>query len=344
MIETRDEAATIRRYLLGEMSDEERTRFEQSYMEDDDLFEELRTFESGLIDRYVGKELSDKDRALFERHFLNSSARRRQIELAQALHDMANEPAGYAERAGETASGAGPVSASAASWWRRLIAAIGTREGAGFGWAPLGAAACACLALAAGLIWMSAKNSELRQQLELTVAERLTLKRREEELLRDKADLEVQAGNLNQKLEVANSQQEKFEEALNNVRSRVPIVSSFDLPFPPLSESSAAFTNGAAVPAKFEKVVKVPQGSDYVKLRWNLVRSSYTSYGVELRRMDAPGAIWVPKSVTRRANRLSVNIPSGFLKPGTYMLRLRGVAPSGEERNIVEYLLKVEKR
>jgi hypothetical protein len=75
----------IIRYLLNELSEEDEARFEEAYLEDGDLFEQVLALEEELIEDYVKGELSGPERQLFERHYLASEKRRARIETARHL-------------------------------------------------------------------------------------------------------------------------------------------------------------------------------------------------------------------------------------------------------------------
>ena len=73
------------RYLLGDISDEERVRLEEHYFVDDGVFEQLSAFEDELIDDYVRGELAEPRRKQFELYFLNSAERRREARVCEIL-------------------------------------------------------------------------------------------------------------------------------------------------------------------------------------------------------------------------------------------------------------------
>ena len=76
---------TITSYLLNELSEEDQERFEESYLSDPSLFEQVRALEEELIEDYVKGDLSGQERRLFERHYLDSNQRRARIEAAREL-------------------------------------------------------------------------------------------------------------------------------------------------------------------------------------------------------------------------------------------------------------------
>jgi hypothetical protein len=82
---------TIRHYLLGTASPEQRVDLENRYLSDPSLFEELTEVENDLIDSYARGKLSDPDRQLFEQQYLTSPQRRARVQFASALHEISRE-------------------------------------------------------------------------------------------------------------------------------------------------------------------------------------------------------------------------------------------------------------
>ncbi|MBO0798375.1 MAG: hypothetical protein J2P31_06090 [Blastocatellia bacterium] len=75
----------IIQYLLNELPEEDQVRFEDEYLEDDALFEQVRAVEEELIEDYVRGRLTERVRRLFERHYLASEQRRARLESARQL-------------------------------------------------------------------------------------------------------------------------------------------------------------------------------------------------------------------------------------------------------------------
>lgn len=76
-------------YLLGQMSEAERTQLEDQYFAEDARFEYLAAVETDLIDSYVRGELAEPDRARFEQRFPRSPRLRARIALARQLQARA---------------------------------------------------------------------------------------------------------------------------------------------------------------------------------------------------------------------------------------------------------------
>ena len=73
------------RYLLGELSGEERDQLEARYLGNAELHEELVAVEDELIYAYVGGRLSPSQSASFERFFLKTPERRSRVEFARSF-------------------------------------------------------------------------------------------------------------------------------------------------------------------------------------------------------------------------------------------------------------------
>ena len=70
----------LRRYLLGELTEEEqRAPVEEGLLIDDDCFEEFELVKEDLIEQYVNDELTNAERESFEQHFLTTPERREHL-------------------------------------------------------------------------------------------------------------------------------------------------------------------------------------------------------------------------------------------------------------------------
>lgn len=85
MIDKAEQQRLMTRYLFGEVSEEERAEFEDTYLKNSDVFQELIGLENEIIDRYVLGELPQPDRERFERSFLTHPERRETVEIARSL-------------------------------------------------------------------------------------------------------------------------------------------------------------------------------------------------------------------------------------------------------------------
>ena len=80
-----DSRQALRQYLLGSLPQEDLPGLEERLLTDEGAFEGLLVEEEELIDDYVAGDLSADERSRFERHFLSTEERRRQLNFALAL-------------------------------------------------------------------------------------------------------------------------------------------------------------------------------------------------------------------------------------------------------------------
>jgi hypothetical protein len=81
-----NDQASIRNYLLGQLSDDEQQKTEERLMLDDDLFEEFETLKGELVEEYRTGGLRQNEREWFEHHFLASSEGKKMYTFAVALN------------------------------------------------------------------------------------------------------------------------------------------------------------------------------------------------------------------------------------------------------------------
>jgi len=77
--------ASIRHYLLGNLSDDEQEKIEERLMVEDDLFQELEISKGELIEEYRAGELTQNEHRWFEQHFLASPEGRQRHAFANAI-------------------------------------------------------------------------------------------------------------------------------------------------------------------------------------------------------------------------------------------------------------------
>lgn len=75
----------LRRYLLGQLSDDAREELEQELLTSDETFQELLVLEDELVDEYLGGRISADDRHHFAEYFLISPERQEKLRFARAL-------------------------------------------------------------------------------------------------------------------------------------------------------------------------------------------------------------------------------------------------------------------
>lgn len=172
MLDKTDQKRRMVQYLFGELSADERAEFEDSYLKDSEVFQELVALENEMIDRYVLGELPQPERQRFEHSFLSNPARRDMVETARSLlaYSAASENAMQPET---------PERATVP--WHRT-------------WGFQFAAAAVFLLLMGGTFWLALTNRRLGNELE-------NLRREQVTAVQDKQALQQQVDSLRAQLE-----------------------------------------------------------------------------------------------------------------------------------------------
>jgi hypothetical protein len=84
---------SISRYLLGQLSPQERTWLEQEYFSNDDFFEEMLATESELTEAWLNAELPPQSRMDFEARFLRTPDGRQRLRNAATVQEILQQAA-----------------------------------------------------------------------------------------------------------------------------------------------------------------------------------------------------------------------------------------------------------
>jgi hypothetical protein len=79
------DAAQARRYLLGLVTEEERSAVEQEYFHSDETVDRIAAAEDDLIEDYLSESLDPVERELFEREYLATVQHRQRVETVRQL-------------------------------------------------------------------------------------------------------------------------------------------------------------------------------------------------------------------------------------------------------------------
>lgn len=85
MAHENDDDSLIRRYLLGQVTEDERQQLEEKMMADTELYNRAVLAEDEMVEEYVQGELPASERASFEASFLRTADGRKQVSFARAL-------------------------------------------------------------------------------------------------------------------------------------------------------------------------------------------------------------------------------------------------------------------
>lgn len=82
-----EESDDLRRYLLGDLSEERRELVEKQLLSNRDFHEELEAAEDELIDEYLSGKLNEQERGQFEKVFPSTPERHQKIQFSRSFND-----------------------------------------------------------------------------------------------------------------------------------------------------------------------------------------------------------------------------------------------------------------
>ena len=340
----------IVRYLLGELSEEERSRLEGLYFADPDLLERLVAAKEVLIDDYVGGRLSGRRLELFESHFLASPERRRRVETAKAVRAHVLSSAGAAGRA--TAGAAAPDVRRGATLrkppraWRRAPA-------------PALRYSLAALAVATLLglaVWFASRPGGVRRAAppEDRVARQTEARPAPPNGAHGASAPEGATGAA--PTQDADQGERASAEAgggsAAGAARRAPDAprhgAAGPVPAPARAAAVAALaltsvhTRGAGRP----NTLFIPRGAGRVSLRLLFGESRHTRYDARVQTVEGAevgAARGLRPRKTARAQSVSLSLPAALFTRNDYIITLSGVTAEGGLEKVGEYYLQVRR-
>lgn len=325
------------RYLLGDLTEQERTRLEEAYLTDDDAFERFLAVKGELLDAYARGGLGGRERELFERHFLSTRPRRQRLSEARELIEFSTKAAAAATPAVGVRHNS--------PWWSTLPPFMHGRPQA------LGFALAAVLAVAAlGGLWAFFKSPEPRRAERAAdtapAPDSVSDRRPDSDIAQNSASLPNNDG------------------AAAAAADRTPaVVAPPTVAPPPAKHATASDAPAKRRPAeaRVASVTLTPlltrdaarantltlrPGTSAARLRLAFRGGDYRRYTVVLQTVEG-GRVWSgAASASEMAGEggvVVVNVPAGALRRKDYVIALSGVTAGGETKEINEYFLTVRK-
>lgn len=178
----------LTQFLLGELSEGERERLEESHFADDDAFEQMLLAEDALIDAYARGELSVEQRRRFEERFLASSRGRERVQFAHSL-------AGAVSDARSPVTTLKPTPRPSRPPFFTALSARGVVLRFAF--------AAATLAVVLGLTWLLFERVRMREELQQLRADRAAIIEKAQEMERRAAAEQTRSAEMLAQLEAS---------------------------------------------------------------------------------------------------------------------------------------------
>lgn len=330
----------IRRFLLGELPENERQEFEEKFVADEGLFEQTRVVEDELIESYVIGRLSSDEKAKFERVFLSTEARRQRIAFARTMLGVfAGEKELTAAKKTEAVAAVNQsVWHSVTNFFKTPSLAFGT--------------ALAILLLAFGfwfLISKSAKSDvELAQQGTPTPTVQIIQPKSNQNSSAIQNDLvdtnsniaENNSGNRSANFSENASANKNSE---SNTNRKVPARNqNSDSPRPSSAGATpvlALFAGTIRADGKMS-TLPLPKTARGANLRLNLESQDYKIYQVEV--VDPDGNLVFKKKKLKAVNsKINIFVPAAKLQIGDYIVKLSAFNERNENESVADYTFRV---
>lgn len=305
---------TMQRYLLGELSESEKTALEEKYFTDPQFFNEVLKTENELVDRYVRNQLAKDLRERFEQSYMSHPSRRDRVEFTAALVSRLDQKE---QRSADTEE---------SSWWSSLLGAFGGPRPA-----LRLSAALATLVVVLGGFWIYVETQKRQRALEQTA--------REEQQRQQNAAEEARRAQES----IARQTPEGSKPQVVPQPSPSPVEGSV-----PRSVSLALVVGGVRGGNSNEvQTLVIPPGTSEARLSLNLKESNYPSYQASLETI-AGVEVFNQKVVKPTRARTGASfvftVPVNKLANGDYVLTLKGNNSDGEVDNLSKSLFRVQKR
>jgi hypothetical protein len=300
-------------YLLGGLSEPERTAFERDFFSDPHLFDLLEQTETALVDDYVRDRLSTSQRTQFERHYLASPHHRERVEFAQAL----------AAKVDAVPSSQDALATSGVTrMWQAAIATLRASRVP----LPVAAAAVAVLIAVSGALLF--ETQRLRREL---VRVETATAQHAQVLQSELSSARSEAANLSREVE-----QLKQQPPASNSTSAAPSIVSLFLTVRGIRAPDAA-------PAS---TLLIPAGTRQVRIQLEIDESEYPTYQLALKPVGGSDVIvrqHIPAQPSSSGFRIAATVQADRMSAGDYLLTLSGEHPNGQLDTVNESLVRVEK-
>lgn len=319
----------LRRFLLGEMPEDERSDFEAQFIFDNELFENLRVAEDELIESYIRGTLEVSEKSKFENNFLATPKRRERVEFTRQMFDkLKSENAAVAE-VKKTASVAGNQSffASIIAFFKQPSFVIGT--------------AFAILFLIFGGLFLLRNTNQPEDIVKNTPTPTPQIS--------VTPTLQPIENNNNAPINSTVNAENKNADSINKPGSNInkptlkptPTLEKAETQNP-IVTTLALFAGGVRSDGKTNEL-NLAKNTTAANLQLNLESQDYKIYRAEI--VDQNGNV-VYRSGKLAPNKSKINayIPAKNLKRGDYIIKLYGKNAKNEDESAADFQFRVNQK
>ena len=339
MKEYQNKEALRRQYLLGTSSKDERSRLEESYLADDDAFEEMETTEEELVEAYVRGELPPSEHAVLKDRLLTSPRLLEKAKFARTLaKSLSNRRSDPAIRS-PSRSVTGVLTDRPQPFWKRIFGRFFLVPPATLG---VAVASCAVLLLACGALLL-VQWLRLRDQEQKLAAERSAIEQQKRNLGQQSSSERARAEQLSTELNKEREERAQAEKLLADLRAKEQERESSGQSRPSTIAALTLFP-GSLRGAGGGHDLNVTPGTKNIQLTLSLQANDYPHYRVSIK--NAAGVEVVHREGLRPRSIASgpilvIAASTKDLGPGEYAIRVSGLTPAGSFEPVADYQFRL---
>jgi ABC-type multidrug transport system fused ATPase/permease subunit len=331
----------LRSYLLGTLPEADTETCDELSFTDDAFIARLQAVEDDLIDAYLQNELSGNERLQFQSYFLASPRRQEKVKFAQSLQSFAQRQV-LAPTIAPAVAAAEPVRqpvSETASWWESLRNLF-TLPNLTMQW---GMAAAALLLLLAGG-WLFTEMQRLRGAMNTAQTEQAALQQREREL---QSQLEQQRTTNSKTVEQLSEELKRTQQQLEQLKQQRELAAQAPKPSAPVDLPNLTHADLLPQTRGIGQTVElsIPSNTDYAVLHLVTSEDDFPAYQAELLTQADQKLRWKSGKLKARnsnaARVIDVSVRAKLLPPGSYVVRLNGVAVNGQTEELQKYSFRI---
>jgi len=299
-----------RRFLLGEMTEEEREKFESEFLADGDIFDEICVAEDELVESYIRGTLDFETKRQFETHYLKSANGVKKLEFTRSM--LENLQTVKVEKEENS------------SVWKSLIAFFRISKlafGAGF-----------ALLLIAFTSWFFLKKPN-ENEIVKNATPTPTVKTETNLNAQTSQNSAVETPVNNSNKEVVNTNSEPKPTPKPIATPKVETIAA--------NPVLALFAGTVRGNGKTNSVT-IPKDAKGLSLQLNLESQDYKLYRAEIVDQDG-NPIFKSGKISARRLKLNAFIPAARLQKGDYMVKVYGINEENEEESAADFQFRVNR-
>lgn len=319
----------IQKFLFGELPENECIEFEENFLLDAELFEQIKAFEDDLIEKYVRGWMTSAEKSSFEKNYLKTTQKREKVEFTrQLIEQIKNE-----SLKGETLP--------TLSFWEQIETFFSKPQ---FAFATV---FVVLFAIFGGwFLFQSLQNEKTdlakidnSNATETPMAVFTPTPNNSESGSEIKPPISTNDDEINSTISSNNSVKVPLPEKTKLKTAKTPEVKKTPVRKPAPTPFLALFAGTLRSEGKSNELT-LPEKAKGAVLQLNLESVDYKAFQAEL--YDADGnVIYSKENLKPRRSKLNFYVPAKNLSKGDFIIKLFGTTEEGENQSVADFQFRV---